>query len=31
MRWVERGELASLDFPPADVELIAMLAGLDFD
>jgi 8-oxo-dGTP diphosphatase len=25
MRWVARGELASLDFPPADVELIAML------
>ena len=26
MRWVARGELASLDFPPADAELIAMLA-----
>jgi 8-oxo-dGTP diphosphatase len=27
MRWVSRGELASLPFPPADAELIARLAG----
>jgi mutator protein MutT len=27
MRWVARGELARLEFPPADAELIAMLAG----
>jgi mutator protein MutT len=27
MRWVPRGELASLPFPPADAELIARLAG----
>jgi 8-oxo-dGTP diphosphatase len=27
MRWVARNELASLEFPPADAELIAMLAG----
>jgi len=26
MRWVPRGELAGLDFPPADAELIAMLS-----
>lgn len=26
VRWVAREELASLDFPPADAELIAMLA-----
>jgi hypothetical protein len=25
MRWVARGELRSLQFPPADDELIAML------
>jgi len=25
MRWVKRGELASLEFPPADAELIATL------
>ena len=31
IRWAARGELASLEFPPADAELIAMLArdGLD--
>jgi 8-oxo-dGTP diphosphatase len=29
MRWVARGELASLEFPPADAELIAMLARDD--
>ena len=31
MRWVARHELASLDFPPADAELIGMLArdGID--
>jgi mutator protein MutT len=27
MRWVTRGELAALEFPPADAELIALLAG----
>jgi 8-oxo-dGTP diphosphatase len=27
MRWVPRDELASLEFPPADAELIALLAG----
>jgi mutator protein MutT len=27
MRWVPRGELASLDFPPADDELIGVLTG----
>ena len=26
MRWVAKSELASLEFPPADAELIAMLA-----
>jgi 8-oxo-dGTP diphosphatase len=26
MRWVARGELAMLEFPPADAELVAMLA-----
>jgi hypothetical protein len=25
MRWVERGDLRTLAFPPADDELIAML------
>jgi len=25
MRWVPRGELASLGFPPADTELIELL------
>jgi mutator protein MutT len=25
MRWVPRGELAALEFPPADAEVIAML------
>ena len=30
MRWVARGDLRSLSFPPADAELIAMLErGLD--
>ena len=29
IRWVERGELSSLDLPPADAELIAMLQKLD--
>ena len=29
MRWVARSELASLEFPPADAELIGMLAGPD--
>jgi 8-oxo-dGTP diphosphatase len=28
MRWVSREELASLDFPPADAELIRILAGV---
>jgi len=28
MRWVTRGELAALPFPPADAELIARLARL---
>lgn len=28
MRWVPRGELAALAFPPADIELIRLLAGL---
>ena len=27
MRWVPRGELATLGFPPADEELIALLVG----
>lgn len=27
MRWVTREELRALDFPPADAQLIAMLAG----
>jgi 8-oxo-dGTP diphosphatase len=27
MRWVPRAELATLDFPPADEELIRMLGG----
>ena len=27
MRWVAREALATLDFPPADADLIAMLAG----
>jgi mutator protein MutT len=27
MRWVPRAELASLDFPSADAELVRMLAG----
>jgi 8-oxo-dGTP diphosphatase len=27
MRWVERSELQSLDFPPADAELIARLSA----
>jgi len=27
MRWVKREELASLEFPPADAELIATLTG----
>ena len=27
MRWVARGELASLEFPPADAELIGMLVS----
>jgi len=27
MRWVAREELAALEFPPADAELIAILAG----
>jgi mutator protein MutT len=27
MRWVERSELASLEFPPADAELIRQLAA----
>ena len=27
MRWVARGELASLEFPPADAELIRLLAA----
>ncbi len=26
MRWVARGELGSLSFPPADDELIALLS-----
>jgi 8-oxo-dGTP diphosphatase len=26
MRWVRRGELAALEFPPADAELIRLLA-----
>jgi mutator protein MutT len=26
MRWVPRGELAGLSFPPADVELVALLS-----
>jgi 8-oxo-dGTP diphosphatase len=28
MRWVARDELASLEFPPADAELIRILAGV---
>jgi mutator protein MutT len=31
MRWVSRGELTSMEFPPADAELIAMLARLEPD
>jgi 8-oxo-dGTP diphosphatase len=31
MRWVARGDLASLEFPRADVELIAMLGGEQFE
>ncbi len=31
MRWVARSELAMLEFPPADAELIAMLALVDSD
>jgi mutator protein MutT len=27
MRWVDRGELAALEFPPADRELIEILTG----
>ena len=27
MRWVTRGELRALEFPPADAEAVAMLAG----
>lgn len=27
MRWVPRGELRALDFPPADAELIALLGS----
>ena len=27
MRWVERGELQALEFPPADAELIRMLSN----
>ena len=27
MRWVARGELAALEFPPADAELIRLLSG----
>ena len=29
MRWVARGELSSLGFPPADEELITRLARTD--
>jgi 8-oxo-dGTP diphosphatase len=29
LRWVRREELAALEFPPADTELIRMLAGPD--
>jgi 8-oxo-dGTP diphosphatase len=29
MQWVARRDLASLEFPPADAELIRMLAGQD--
>ena len=29
IRWVERGDLASLELPPADAELIAMLQKMD--
>ena len=29
MRWVARRDLGSLEFPPADTELIGMLAGQD--
>ena len=29
LRWVPREELAALEFPPADRELIRMLAGAD--
>jgi 8-oxo-dGTP diphosphatase len=29
MRWVPRGELATLDFPPADQELIRLLTKQD--
>jgi 8-oxo-dGTP diphosphatase len=31
MRWVARDELATLDFPPADAELIARLSGAGRD
>jgi 8-oxo-dGTP diphosphatase len=31
MRWVARGELAMLEFPPADAELIRLLARADLD
>ena len=31
MRWVARAELASLEFPPADAELIAMLVRGSLD
>jgi mutator protein MutT len=31
MRWVASAELASLEFPPADAELIAMLARDDLE
>ncbi len=28
MKWIRRDELASLDFPPADIELVALLQVL---
>jgi mutator protein MutT len=31
MRWVSRDELAGLEFPPADAELIALLRGRPID
>jgi 8-oxo-dGTP diphosphatase len=31
MRWVRREELKSLEFPPADAELIRILSGGGFD